>query len=69
MAIDGLDQADVLGQFVEQGNATKGGTIDAVVEFEVEITAAAKNGLSAIGKFGFVEASLDDTLACSEFVA
>ena len=69
MSIDGFDQADVLGQFVEQGNATKGGTIDAVIEFEVEITAAAKDGLGAIRKFGFVEASLDDALACSEFVA
>jgi hypothetical protein len=67
--IDGVDEANVLGEFVEQGNATKGETIDAVVEFEVEITAAAKDGLGAIGKFGFVKASLDDSLACSEFVA
>ena len=54
---------------MEQRNATKGGAIDAVVKFEVEITAAAKDGLGAIGEFGFVEASLDDSLACSEFVA
>jgi hypothetical protein len=54
---------------VEQGNATKGGTIDAVIEFKVKITAAAKDGLGAIGKFSFVEASLDDSLAYSEFVA
>ena len=53
---------------MEQRNATKGGAIDAVVKFEVEITAAAKDGLGAIGEFGFVEASLDDSLACLEFL-
>src|ERR1019366_4031786 len=59
-SIDRLDQSDVLGQFVEQGNATEGGAIDAVVEFEVEVAAAAKDGLGGVGEFGFVEASLDD---------
>ena len=34
----------------------------------MEVTAAAKNGLGAIGKFGFVETSVDDSLACLEFL-
>jgi hypothetical protein len=58
-----------LGQFVEQGNAAEGGAIDAIIEIEVEVTAAAKDGLGAIGEFGFVEASLDASLACLEIVA
>ena len=69
LSIDGFDQSDVLGKFVKQGNAAEGGAIDAVVEFEVEVAAAAQNGLGAIGEFGFVEASLDDSLACLEFLA
>jgi hypothetical protein len=53
---------------VKQGNAAEGGAIDAVVEFEVEVTATAKDGLGAVGEFGFVEASVDDSLACVEFL-
>jgi hypothetical protein len=68
LSIDGFDQSDVLGKFVKQGNAAEGGAIDAVVEFEVKIAAAAKDGLGTIGEFGFVEASLDDSLACPEFL-
>jgi hypothetical protein len=67
LSIDRLDQPEVLGQFVKQGNAAEGGAIDAVVEFKVEVAAAAQDGLGAIGEFGFVEASLDDSLACLEF--
>src|ERR1035441_7692146 len=67
LSIDGFDQADVLGQFVQQGNSAKGGAIDAVVELEVEVTAAAKDGLGAVGEFGFVEPSADDSLVCVEF--
>jgi hypothetical protein len=68
LSIDGFNQSDVLGKFVEQRNSAEGGAIDAVVEFEMEVTAAAKNGLGAIGKFGFVETSVDDSLACLEFL-
>jgi hypothetical protein len=68
LSIDRFDQSDVLGQFVQQGNSAEGGAIDAVVEFEVEVTAAAKDGLGAVGEFGFVEASVDDSLVCVEFL-
>ena len=68
LSIDGFDQSDVLGQFVEQGNSAKGGAIDTVVELEVEVTAAPKDGLGAIGEFGFVEPSVDDSLVCLEFL-
>ena len=53
---------------MEQGNSAEGGTIDAVVELEVEVTTAAKDGLGALGKFSFVEASVDNSLACLEFL-
>jgi hypothetical protein len=66
LSIDGFDQSDVLGQFVKQGNAAEGGAIDAVVVFKVEVAATTQDGLGAIGEFGFVEASLDDSLACLE---
>ena len=68
LLIDGFNQPDVLGQFVEQRNAAAGGAINAVVEIEVEVTAAAQDGLGAIGEFGFVEALLDDSLACLKFL-
>jgi hypothetical protein len=68
LSIDGFDQSDVLDKFVKQGNAAEGGAIDAVVEFEVEVTATAQDGLGTIGELGFVEASLDDSLACLEFL-
>jgi aminoglycoside phosphotransferase family enzyme len=68
LSIDRFDQAEVLSQFVQQGNSTEGGAIDAVVELEVKVTAAAKDGLGTIGEFGFVEASLDESLPCLEFL-
>jgi len=68
LSIDGFDQSDVLGEFVKQGNAAEGGAIDAVVEFEVEVTATAQDGPGTIGELGFVEASLDNSLACPEFL-
>jgi hypothetical protein len=68
LSIDGFDQSDVLGKFVEQGNSAEGGAIDAVVELEVEVTAAAKDGLGAVGEFVFVEASVDDSLMRVEFL-
>ena len=66
LSIDGFNQSDVLGKFVEQGNSAEGGAIDAVVDFEMEVTATAKDGLGAVGKFAFVEAPVDDSLACLE---
>ena len=68
LSIDRFDQANVLSQFVQQGNSAEGGAIDAVVELEVEVTAAAKDGLGAVGKFGFVEASVDASLVRVEFL-
>jgi hypothetical protein len=68
LSIDGFNQSDVLGKLVEQGNSAEGGAINAIVEFEVEFAAAAQDGLGAIGEFGFVEASLDDSLVCVEFL-
>jgi hypothetical protein len=68
LSIDGFDQSDVLGKFVKQGNAAEGGAINTVIEFEVEVTATAQDGLGTIGEFGFVEASLDDSLTCLEFL-
>jgi len=53
---------------VEQRNAPKGGAIDAVIEFEMTVTATAKDGLGTIGEFGFVEAPPDLSLACAELV-
>ena len=53
---------------MQQGNSAEGGAIDAIVELEVEVTAAAKDGLGAVGKFGFVEASADDSLVSVEFL-
>ena len=53
---------------MQQGNSAEGGAIDAVVELEVKITTAAKDGLGAVGEFGFVEASADDSLVSVEFL-
>lgn len=53
---------------MQQGNSAEGGAIDAVVELEVKVTAAAKDRLGAIGEFGFIEASVDDSLMCVEFL-
>ena len=68
LSVDGVEQSNVLSKFVKQGNAAESGAIDAVVEFEVKVTAAAKDRLGAVGQFGFVEALLDDSLACVEFL-
>jgi hypothetical protein len=67
--IDGIDQADVLGEFVQQGNAAESTAIDAVVEFEAKVAATAKDGPGAIRQFGLVEAAPQQSLACVEFVA
>ena len=68
-SIDGVNQADVLGEFVESGDAAEGRAIDAVVEFEVKVSTATKDGLGEVGKFAFVEASLDESFAGAEFLA
>ena len=67
--INGVAEADVLGEFMEQGDAAEGGAIDALIEFEMKVAAAAKDGLGAIGEFGFVEASPDGAFARVEFLA
>ena len=69
LLVDGVEESDVLGKFEEQGNTAEGGAIDAIVEFEVEISTAAKDGLGEIGELGFVEASLDGAFASVEFLA
>ena len=53
---------------MQQGNSAESGAIDAVVELELEVTAAAKDGLGAVGEFGFVEASADESLVCVELL-
>ena len=53
---------------MQQGNSAEGGAIDAIVELEMEVTATAKDGLGAVGEFGFVEASANDSLVCVEFL-
>jgi hypothetical protein len=68
-SIDSVDQADVVGEFVEQRNAAESGAIAALIKFEVEVATAAQDGLGAVGEFGFVKAALDGLLACVEFVA
>jgi hypothetical protein len=35
----------------------------------VKVSTATKDGLGEVGKFGFVEASLDDSFARAEFLA
>jgi hypothetical protein len=68
-SIDGVNEADVEGEFVEQRDTAESGAIDAFVKFEVNVSTAAKNRLGEIGKFAFVEASLDNSVACVEFLA
>jgi hypothetical protein len=68
-SIDGVNQADVEGEFVEQGDTAESGAIDAFVKFEVKVSTATKNRLGEIGEFAFVEASLDNSVACVEFLA
>ena len=53
---------------MQQGNSAESGAIHAVVELEEEVTATAQDGLGAVGEFGFVEASADDSLVCIEFL-
>ena len=67
--IDGLDEADVLSEFVQQGDTAEGGALAAFVEIEAEVAAAAKDGLGEIGEFGFIEALLDEAFARVEFFA
>jgi hypothetical protein len=67
--VDGGDQTDVVGEFVEQGDAAESGAIDAIVKLVVEVATAAKDGLGAVREFGFVETALDGLMACAEFVA
>jgi hypothetical protein len=67
--IDGVNQPDVLSEFVEQGDTAESGAIDPIVEFEVNVSAAAKDGPGEVGKFGFVETSQDTSFASFEFVA
>jgi hypothetical protein len=69
LSVDGVEESDVLGKFEEQGNAAEGGTIDAIVEFEVEVATTTKDGLGEVREFGFVEAALDGAFACVEFLA
>ena len=52
MFIDSIDQADILGQFVKQGDAAKGGAIDAIVELKVEVAAAAKDWFGEVRELG-----------------
>jgi hypothetical protein len=68
-SIDGVNQADVEGEFVEQGDTAESGAIAAFVKFEVNVSTAAKNRPGEIGKFAFIEASLDNSVACVKFLA
>jgi len=67
--INGVEEADVLGEFVEQGDTAEGGAIDAFVEFEVEVAATVQDGRGGVREFGFVEASPDGAFASVEFFA
>ena len=64
--VDGVDQADIFGELVEEGNAAEAQTAGACRNIVTKSTRAAQDGPGAIGEFSFVDAALDGALACSE---
>jgi hypothetical protein len=67
--IDGLDEAEVLGEFEEQRDAAEGAAVNAVVEIEMEIATTAEDGLGGIGALGLVETAADEAFAGVELGA
>jgi hypothetical protein len=64
--VDGVDESNVLSEFVQEGDAAASDAGGAFREGVAETGAAAKDGLGTVGEFGFVESALDFTLACGE---
>ena len=60
--VDGINEANVARQFVEEGDAAKAQAVNALGNLIVEITAG-EDGAGLLGKLGFVEAALDIALA------
>ena len=57
--VNGVNEADVLGEFVQQRNAAETDAGGARREVVAEPGIAPEDGLGAIGEFGFVESALD----------
>ena len=67
-SVDGVDEADVACQFVEERDAAIAQAVDAFGDLIAEI-AAGQDGAGLLGKLGFVEAALDFALAGSQLSA
>ena len=66
--IDGVDQADVAGELMEEGDAAVAEALDPVGDFVAEV-AAGEDRTGLLGKFGFVEPALDFALAGDQLLA
>ena len=66
--IDGVEQADVAGELVKEGDAAEAEAMDAVGDFIVEV-AAGQDRPRLLGKLGLVEAALDFALAGGQLSA
>jgi hypothetical protein len=55
IVVDGIDQADVFGELVEQGDATEAKATGACRDIVAEGGRTSEDGAGAIGEFGFVE--------------
>ena len=66
--VDGINEAYVARQFVEERDAAKAQTLNAFGNLITEITAG-QDGAGLLGKLSFVEAALDFALAGGQLSA
>jgi hypothetical protein len=66
--VDGVDEANIACQFVEESDAAKAQTMDAFGHLIVEI-AAGEDGPRLLGKLSLVETALDFALAGGQLSA
>jgi hypothetical protein len=63
--IDGIDQADALGQQLKGADAAMADTVNAFGDFVMNV-AGIEDGSMAADRFGLIEATLDSALASAE---
>ena len=67
--INGIDEANVLGEFMEKWDASKADSLGAITEIKVKGIAPFEDGFVTSGNFGFIESMEDLTLAGGKLIA